>query len=658
MEPFYPTTAEHIYRLGVHKTGSSHSFCIIIHDYEEANVCIFLAGETVKIPLKKDETRFYVQIGNLPESFEYAYEVQDKKDPNRKILIADPYAKGLTTHFPFGNFEKAQKEILSYHFEQLPFDWENTDIKFDNNQNLIIYEMHIRGFTQDLSSGVSHPGSFLGAIEKLPYLKSLGITAIEILPIMEFNECEISFSNPINKEKLFNFWGYSTLNFFTVMKRYGSVNDHKETCFEFKQFIKACHKNGLKVILDVVYNHTGELHHLTDLKCYSYLAKDTYYITENGQHTNFTGCGNTVNTNHPVTSQLIIDSLKYFSEEFHIDGFRFDLASIFMRDSTGTPISQPPIISLIQNDPVLNSKILISEPWDAAGLYHVGNFPKPFLEWNGWYRDVIRQFLNNGSVYIQDLMESLKACPRFYSKYKSPASSVNFITCHDGYSLIDLLSYTRKHNESNGEENHDGNNHNISCNFGIEGPTDDPTIRFQRRKHALNFFTMLLTSFGTPMIYMGDEVGRSKKGNNNTWCQDNKLDYFDWTDIDELILTGLKYLIKFRESVLFFNQSNYDFIWNVEFLDSYGSKPDSHTYGNFLAMTFYDKQNKTHFYFAYNAAPNSFIIRLPQIKGVSKWRLIWNTYDYLAKKEISNSPMELEFPITEQTCLIAVHITD
>lgn len=653
MSELYPTTIGHPYTLGVHKKNEEHSFCIIAETDQPLILHIFFDNEKLTFPMHKTQNRYHIQIRNLPSQFSYAYEIQDFTQNDKKKLLVDPYCIALNSHYPFGSFEEASKPILGLHYEDKPFDWGNSANHKPKKENLIIYEMHIRGFTKNQSSQTAFPGTFSATKAKIPYLKSLGINAIEILPVMEFNECEIHFENPLTKEKLVNLWGYSTLSFFTIMKRYGSSSNPVDVAFEFKDFIKTCHQEGISVILDVVYNHTGEIHHLTDFKSYLHLAPSSYYILENGKQTNFTGCGNTFNSNNPIATQLIIDSMKYFVDTFHIDGFRFDLASIFMRDKTGTPTCHPQIIQAIQNDPVLNSLILISEPWDAAGLYHVGSFPKPFFEWNGWYRDVVRQFFNLGNSYVLDVMECLKGCPRLYSRYKSPFDSINFITCHDGFTLLDLVSYKEKHNECNGEENRDGNNHNLSENFGHEGKTTDSTINFIRKKQILNFFTFLFSSFGTPMIHMGDEIGHTKNGNNNTWCQDNELSYFCWDKIDQEILTAVKFLIKFRKSISFFHQENYQFLQSVHFLDSHGNTPDPHSYGNFIGMNFFDPNENCTYYFAYNASPNTFIIRLPKKTSSSKWQLCWNTHEYLAKKETSTISIENEYQVTGQTCLIA-----
>ena len=654
MNKEFPSSTGHPFTLGVKKFDESYSFSIICQTSSWVNLIVQFENQRLLFPMHKEGDRFHIKVSNLPESFIYSYEIENEKNPEQPFIIADPYAKSLTSHFPFGNFEGAKSPILGYYFESFPFEWGSSSSLDLNPSQMIIYEMHLKGFTQNSSSQVAFKGAFLGMIEKIPYLKSLGVNAVELLPIMEFNECEIDFNNPVSQERLVNFWGYSTLNFFSIMKRYASQNDPAIAELEFKQMIKALHDSQIAVLLDVVYNHTGETFHLTQLKCYSYLAKESYYILEGIEHTNFTGCGNTFNTNHKITQQLIIDSLKFFVENYKVDGFRFDLASIFMRDTTGTPVTYPPLIESIQNDPILKKKILISEPWDAAGLYQVGSFPSPFLEWNGWYRDIVRHFFNIGNIYIGDLIECLSASPRLYSRYKPPYASINFITCHDGFSLHDLVSYQEKHNLMNGEENRDGSSHNLSLNFGVEGKTDDLTIRFLRRKQQLNFFCFLFSSFGLPMFLMGDERGQTKEGNNNSWCQNNFMNELIWDQGDEMILEGVKRLIKIRQSIPFYNQENYSFLKELSFIDANGNPPDLHSYGNFLAMTFYDSQKNCHVYIAFNASLNTFIIRLPNLKQNQKWHLYFNSYSFASKKEIAVNSMEEDYPITGQTCLIAL----
>ncbi len=647
----YRINAGQPFPLGVTQKAPNYHFSIFIEKAQSVLLFILIGQEWLKFPLNQTGDVFHVVIGNLPSKFLYYYEIQRDSHPPLKAL--DPYCKALSSHYPFGDFNQAKTEVYSVYLEGLK--QQNNPIKKFQKNALVIYELHIRGFTVDPSSQVANPGTFRGAIEKIPYLKSIGINAVEVMPIMEFNECEVSFVDPQTKERLKNFWGYSTLNFFSIMKRYASNPDEQAVLLEFQAFIEACHEAEIAVILDVVYNHMGEDHVDSKSKSLGILAKNSYYITENGHHTNYSGCGNTINTNHPITTDLIIASLRYFLTVFQVDGFRFDLASIFMRDESGTPVPHSLIIEKIQKDPLLSESILIAEPWDAAGLYQVGSFPSPFMEWNGWYRDTVRQFFNMKNVYIPDLIECLKGSPRLYSRNKTPADSINFITCHDGFTLYDLVSYVNKHNQSNGEENRDGNNHNLSINFGVEGFSHDPTIQFLRKTQILNFFTFLFCSFGTPMIQMGDERGHSKQGNNNTWCQDNQLNYLNWNEFDETLLSGLKYLISLRKSLPFFNQETFSFIKEVEFRDAYGNTPDPHSYGNFLAMTFYDPIARCQAFFAFNTSSNPFIIQLPPLKNTkSVWKLYWNTYEFLSKKEQINHPIDLEYPITGQTAIIAL----
>ena len=385
-------------------------------------------------------------------------------------------------------------------FPDAEFDW-----KGDTPLNLpcdchLIYEMHVRGFTIDSSSQTSHGGTFLGVIEKISHLKNLGITAVELLPIFEFDETANPHVNPRTGEKLYNYWGYSTLNFFTPMARYGSIKD-------FKAMVQALHLAGIEVILDVVYNHV-------DLRMFHPSDNETYYILdEKGQHTNFTGVGNTTNCNHPVMMHLILSSLHYWVSEMHVDGFRFDLASIFCRDETGKVLANPPIIQAMVDDPsILANTKLIAEAWDSAGLYQVGNFPGNgrFAEWNGEYRDTVRRFIKSSDGQSSPFASTMSGSQHLYGN-QSPSHSINFITAHDGFTLKDLVSYNEKHNEENGEQNHDGNSYNISWNCGVEGPTTNPAICALRRKQMRNFLCALCLSIGTPMLLMGDEYGHTEE---------------------------------------------------------------------------------------------------------------------------------------------------
>lgn len=508
--------------LGVTKTElltnfalfSKHATQVFLHLYKISEKTPFF-----EVPLKKTNTTWHIALKNLPSAFEYSYSCDGPFNPKKGSLfnsaakLIDPYAKDLSSNSHF----------RARFTEEKPFDWERDSRPMIPMEETIIYEMHVRSFTQDTSSGVNHPGTFLGILEKIPHLKSLGINAIELMPIHAFNKTLSNMVNPNTREKLCNYWGYATLNFFTPMKWFGSNED-------LKTLVKALHLEGIEVILDVVYNHTSEEGDQNIYHSFRGIDNSSYYIfDENGYH-NYSGCGNTLNCNAEATANLILDSLRYFVLEYHIDGFRFDLASILTRGDDGTPLKKPPLIEKITRDPILAATKLIAEPWDAGGLYQLGTFPSwRFSEWNDKYRNAARRFFS-GKGGKEELKKRILGSPDLF-EHQGPSKSINFITAHDGFTLRDLCSYSQKHNLENGEDNRDGANDNESWNSGVEGETDDPTILKLRERQMKNMILMLLTSQGTPMLLMGDEYGHTRKGNNNAWCQDNNLNYFLWNEL-------------------------------------------------------------------------------------------------------------------------------
>ena len=390
--------------------------------------------------------------------------------------------------------------------------------------------MHVRGFTRHASSGVKFPGTFAGVREKIPYLKSLGVNCVEFLPIYEFDEFDNSRPSPVTGERLLNYWGYSTVGFFAPKSAYAATGKMGMQVDELKSLVKALHKEGIEVILDVVFNHTAEGNERGPYISFKGLDNKTYYmLTPEGYYYNFSGTGNTLNCNNPVVRSLVVDCLRYWVTDYHIDGFRFDLASILGRDPWGAPLSNPPLLESLAFDPVLAKCKLIAEAWDAGGLYQVGSFPAygRWAEWNGKYRDCIRKFLKGDGRMVGEMGQRLQGSPDLYGR-RGATASVNFVTCHDGFTLHDLVSYNEKHNEVNGEDNRDGGNDNESWNCGAEGPTEDQEINQLRRQQVKNALAMLLVSRGVPMLLMGDEVGRTQGGNNNAYCLDNETSWLDW----------------------------------------------------------------------------------------------------------------------------------
>ena len=414
------------------------------------------------------------------------------------------------------------------------FDWGNHVDPVRPIQDLIIYELHVRGFTKDASSGVSHPGTFAGIKEKIPYLKELGITAVELMPVFEFDET--MGRREVNGRTLLDYWGYNPVSFFAPNTSYTADKEFNREGDELKNLIRELNANGIEVILDVVFNHTAEGNEKGPFFSFKGFDNRVYYmLTPEGWYYNFSGCGNTLNCNHPVVQQMILECLRYWTIEYHVDGFRFDLASILGRNEDGSPMNQPPLLKNLAGDPVLRNVKLIAEAWDAGGLYQVGSFPAytRWAEWNGKYRDDMRSFLKGDYWFAQAAANRLTGSLDLYTgQYKGYDSSINFLTCHDGFSLWDLYSYNGKHNEANGWNNSDGADDNRSWNCGVEGETMDPEIRKLRLRMMKNACMTLMCSRGTPMFLAGDEFGDTRFGNNNPYCQDNEISWLDWTRLD------------------------------------------------------------------------------------------------------------------------------
>ncbi len=451
---------------------------------------------------------------------------------SRKVLL-DPYGRGVVVPKSYtraaaslegDNAASAMKSVV---VDPRAYDWEGDIPPGRRASRTIIYEMHVRGFTQHPNSGVAEKtrGTYAGLIEKIPYLQQLGITAVELLPVFQFDPWDA----PRGK---INYWGYAPISFFAPHRAYSARQDPLGPVDEFRDMVKALHRARIEVILDVVFNHTAEGDQTGPTLCFRGIDNPTYYILEEGgaRYSNFTGCGNTLNANHPIVRRMIVDSLRYWVEEMHVDGFRFDLASILSRDVTGHPLPNPPVLWDIESDPVLAGTKLLAEAWDAAGLYQVGSFVgDAWKEWNGRFRDDVRDFFRTESGSLRHIADRLVGSPEIYGhKEREPEQSVNFVTCHDGFTLNDLVSYNDKHNEDNGEDNRDGANDNRSWNCGVEGPTDDPVVEKLRNRQVKNFLTVTLMSLGVPMLTMGDEVRRTQGGNNNAYCQDNETSWFDW----------------------------------------------------------------------------------------------------------------------------------
>lgn len=586
------------------------------------------------------------------ENLEYGYRFDGQYDPaeghrfDPNQILMDPYARQIGGRDLWGNPNHDEHDIYQHRarLQIDDFDWEGDKPLNIPIEDLVIYEMHVRGFTQHSSSNVKSPGTFAGLIERIPYLKDLGINCIELMPIFEFDEFENSRTNPETGEPLMNYWGYSTVGFFAPKAGYAATSAFGMQADELKNLVKECHANGIEVWLDVVFNHTAEGNDEGPTISYRGIDNKTYYLlTPDGHYYNFSGTGNTLNCNHPIVRMMVSDCLRYWVSEYHIDGFRFDLASILGRDQNGTPLPNPPLLEMLAYDPILANSKLIAEAWDAGGLYQVGSFPAydRWAEWNGKFRDDIRQFIKGDNDKVGILATRIQGSPDLYSE-RGPRSSINFVTAHDGFTLRDLVSYNHKHNYANGEDGQDGTNDNYSWNCGAEGKTDNEQINELRQRQMKNFLTILMISQGVPMLLMGDEVGRTKYGNNNTYCHDNELTWFDWQLLDT---NG--YLYQFTRNLIQFRKShqvlrNRSFFHHQDMMGSgypdisfHGTQlwqPDWSEHSSSLAFLLCGQHARggtdpdDFIYVIMNAYWESLRFELPELPDNLQWRVAVNTY--------------------------------
>ena len=493
-----------------------------------------------------------------PDEFEYAFSFDGPYEPakgllfNEENVLLDPYSRAVTGQRKWGEKPEGGKDFeYRARVVKSSFDWGDIKQLEQPFEDLVIYETHVRGYTKDKSSGVSAPGTFAGLKDKIPYLKDLGINAVELMPIFEFDEMESA--RVVDGVQLYNYWGYNTVSFFAPNTSYAFNEEHNHEGDELKSLIKALKENGIEVILDVVFNHTAEGNEMGP--CFSFKGIDNnvyYMLTPDAHYYNFSGCGNVMNCNHPVVRSFIIDCLRHWAIEYRVDGFRFDLASILGRDQNGAPMANPPILESLAFDPVLGKMKLIAEAWDAGGLYQVGSFPSwnRWAEWNGRYRDDMRSFLKGDDGMAGNAITRITGSRDLYSpESRGHKASVNFMTCHDGFTLYDLYSYNEKHNEKNGWNNTDGDNNGHSWNCGAEGETDDPNVNGLRRHLIKNAFAALLCSRGPAMFFAGDEFCNTQFGNNNAYCQDNIISWLDWSRLEEFkeIHDFVRHMIQFRK---------------------------------------------------------------------------------------------------------------
>ncbi len=550
--PFRPGEAD---RLGAHPEENGVNFCIFTHHATSVSLVLFdQQGDQVLQVIELDPTFhrtdffWHVFVEGLPAGIQYGWRIDGPKTiasergakffPDK--LLLDPWAKAVTDSRwnrgkAVGPGDNTSTSMRSHAVRTDDYDWEGDQPLNLDLRDTIIYEMHVAGFTRHPSSGVSHPGTFHALIEKIPYLKELGVTAVELLPVMAFDEADVP--QTASSLGLHNFWGYSTHSFFSPHPRYCVTPEKGTHLHEFRDMVKAFHRAGIEVILDVVFNHTSEGNHLGPAMNFKGMVNEMFYhldYTDRAKYRDYTGCGNTVSCNNPFAVSFIVSCLEYWVQELHVDGFRFDLASVMGRDADGKPMEYAPVIWGIEFSPILRKTKLIAEAWDAGGLYQVGNFPGfRWREWNGKYRDDIRRFIKGDDGVTGDAATRICGSEDLYGQdFLGPMSSINFITCHDGFTLWDLVSYNDKHNTANGEGNRDGCDNNCSWNCGHEGDTTDPSILRLRERQAKNCTALLMLSQGVPMLLAGDEVLRSQEGNNNGYCQDNPIGWFNWEEID------------------------------------------------------------------------------------------------------------------------------
>ena len=627
----------------IHTCGGTSCELLLFHRAQEEPFAVIPFPDAYKI----GDVYSMIVYGLNIEEFEYAYRVDGPYRPEKGLLfdknniLLDPYAKAVAGQRTWGI-----RWDHNYHARVVRdrFDWGDTPQSKKELCDLIIYELHVRDFTHHPSSGVRHRGTFSGLMEKIPYLKELGINAVELMPIFEFDET--MNSRTVDDKQLLECWGYNTVGFFAPNSSYAAANEHNQEGTEFKTLIRELHANGIEVILDVVFNHTAEGNEKGKTISFKGLDNNIYYmLTPDGNYYNFSGCGNTLNCNHPVVQQLILECLRYWTINYRVDGFRFDLASILGRNEDGSPMNNPPLLRTLANDPILSNVKLIAEAWDAGGLYQVGSFPASgrWAEWNGRYRDALRSFLKGDCWHAWDAAWSISGSGDLYggfydhnhSNYAGYNSCVNFLTCHDGFTLYDLYSYNEKHNEANGWNNTDGADDNRSWNCGVEGDTDDPEVLALRRRMIRNACAVLMCSRGTPMFLSGDEFGNTKFGNNNSYCQDNITSWLDWRMLEKNkdLFEFFKFMIAFRKQHPVIHKQLPTSVCGMDPIHTHNVNADQTDIPR-DARTFcvsfagYDKK-KGHddlIYIAVNTFWEDVTITLPDLHGRGAWHLNVNTY--------------------------------
>ena len=623
----------------IHTHGATSCELLLFHRKAEEPYAVIPFPESYRIGFCYSMIVFNLDI----EEFEYAYRLDGPYDENKGLrfdknkILLDPYARAVTGQSQWGHVNNAQHGYRA-RVVQSNFDWGDQRHHSIPMEDLIIYELHVRGFTMDESSGVKHHGTFEGLREKIPYLKELGVNAVELMPIFEFDE--MRDVRLIDENELIDFWGYNPVSFFAPNTSYCSSMEYNREGLELKTLIKDLHDNGIEVILDVVFNHTAEGNEFGP--CFSFKGFDNniyYMLTPDGHYYNFSGCGNTLNCNHPVVRDMILECLRYWVIEYRVDGFRFDLASILGRNDDGTPLSQPPLLRSLAFDSILGNVKLIAEAWDAGGLYQVGSFPswKRWAEWNGRYRDDMRRFLKGDDFLAQTAAARITGSPDLYDPaYRGGNASINFLTCHDGFTLYDLYSYNQKHNEANGWGNTDGADDNNSWNCGVEGETDDPAILALRKRLMKNACAVLLCSRGTPMFLSGDEFADTRYGNNNPYCQDNLISWLDWSLLkkNKDLFDFFQYMIQFRKDHPVIRKDLEPSYLGVPAMSTHGLTPDETNFSgdsHVVCVRFagYNEttQKEDLVYLAVNSGWFPVTLTLPELPEHYKWKVAVNTGD-------------------------------
>lgn len=688
MKP-YSTTDGHRYPTGATAGDDGTNFCIFSRHATAVQLCLYERPDSsspfqiIDLDPIINRTFFFWHIfleemtGHEKVSYTWKVNGPDNNDPGHRfdpsIELLDPWAKAVTTVFweRKYNRDNSNHGSASMRAMVLPkahYDWEGDTPLHQPAEQEIIYELHVGGFTRHPSAQVSHPGTFSGIIEKIPYLQELGITTVELLPVMAFDELDLPDS--ARELGLLNYWGYATHSFFSPHPGYcisPLSGSHRN---EFRDMVKALHQAGISVILDVVFNHTAEGGRDGPTINFKGLMNNGFYHLEQDdlkEYKNYSGCGNTVNCNHPLVARFILESLEYWVKEFHVDGFRFDLASILARGEDGAPMYHAPVIWSIEFSDILAHTRLYAEAWDAGGLYQVGSFPGfRWAEWNGRYRDLIRGFIKGDPGKIAELATRLTGSSDLYqTSGRLPINSVNFVTCHDGFTLYDLVSYNEKHNHANGEDNRDGDNQNHSRNYGAEGVTDDPAVNALRQKQVKNFMAILLLSQGVPMILAGDEVLRSQQGNNNSYCQDNALSWFNWDLLDKNqemfhFTRAMIHLRKRHPSLMqrqFLTGSNTDALkkadvyWHgTQLNEPQWNDPSSHVLAFTLSGTTPEEED---LHIIFNMSQQEITMTLPKLTNPAKaWHLAVNTERSMHHDIID---VQQQQQITEQSIQLCAH---